>query len=84
MTPTPVPCTPACWTPVPCSVCGRSAPPRGRSVPLEMTPPPCCSDLSSAANPRHLWNIHDPDRAYTDPAGWAAHVADCVDCQDEP
>jgi hypothetical protein len=79
----PVSCTPACWTPVTCPQCGRSVPPRGRSVPLEMSPPACCSDLPPKANPRHLWTIHDSDRAYTDPTGWAEHVAGCDQCRDD-
>jgi hypothetical protein len=83
--PSPAPCTPACWTPVPCPTCGQDLDPRGRSVALEANPPQCCEDARySTVNTRHLWSEHDEVRSITDPEGWAAHVADCVDCQDEP
>jgi hypothetical protein len=29
----------------------------------------------------HLWSEHDENRIYTDPAGWAAHVAGCATCR---
>lgn len=77
--------TAACWTPVPCQTCGQDLDPRGRSVALEANRPQCCGAARySKANVRHLWSEHDEVRSITDPAGWAAHVKDCVDCQDEP
>lgn len=55
-------------------------PPRGRSAPLEMHI--CCDAYrDTCRNPRHLWSEHDSDRAYTDPAGWAAHLAACEECR---
>ena len=50
-------CTPACWTTVPCPVCGNDLPPRGRSVPLAMNLPTCCEEHRyDGANKRHWWN----------------------------
>lgn len=75
-------CTPKCWTPVPCPVCGNSLPPRGRSVAMAMNPPQCCMEQQNTAiNTRHMWSEHDSDRHYFDPEGWAEHVQDCEECQ---
>lgn len=74
-------CTPECWTPVPCPKCGANLPPRGRSVPFEVYVRECCDDArNAAANRRHFWDAHDPDRAFVDPTGWAAHIAGCEPC----
>lgn len=54
--------------------------PRGRSAPLEMFQ--CCDNYADPRiNPRHLWSEHDDTRSYVDPDGWAAHVAQCDQCQ---
>lgn len=76
-------CTSTCWTAVPCPRCHRSLPPRGRSAPLEMHLSTCCAEFQhdSKVNTRHLWNIHDSDRAYSDPIGWSEHVSICENCR---
>lgn len=77
-----MPCTPACWTPVPCPTCGSDLPPRGRSVGMEANPPQCCMEARyGPANTMHLWSEHDDTRHYTDPKGWAEHVRGCARCQ---
>lgn len=77
-------CTEACWTPVRCSTCGRTLPPRGRSAPLEMYTGACCeAQRYSDDHKRHLWDEHDSTRIYTDPVGWEAHVKQCKSCQGE-
>ena len=75
-------CSPECWTAATCPACGGDLPPRGRSVPLEMNIPTCCDDsrIDPLVNRRHLWSEHDDTRWYTDPDGWAAHVAECDRC----
>lgn len=73
-------CSPACWTPVRCPVHGGELTPFGRSAPLGY--PRCCDRYSdSSINPRHLWDEHDDARSYTDPEGWARHVASCSECR---
>jgi hypothetical protein len=76
-------CSTICWTPVPCPLCQRPLPPRGRSAPMEMHLNECCVDAQhdGKVNTRHLWNIHDSDRAYSDPSGWAEHERACEDCR---
>jgi len=42
----------------------------------------CCENYAkSEINPRHLWNEHDDDRIYFDPAGWDDHEATCKECK---
>ncbi len=75
-------CGEACWTALACPKCGQIMPPRGRSAPMGTE----CShheEIVSPANLRHLWDEHDSTRHYTDPDGWAAHVAGCADCAAE-
>lgn len=71
----PTRCDEKCWTPVPCPTCGRSLPPRGRSVPLALYVADCCDDArhDSDINPRHLWDSNDEERwrFYPDEAPWA-------------
>jgi hypothetical protein len=75
-------CSAVCWTPVPCPDCGNALPPRGRSVAMATTPPTCCMEYrDTIGNRRHLWDEHDSTRHYTDPDGWAAHVAACETCR---
>jgi hypothetical protein len=74
-------CNPACWEPVRCEH-GREMTPVGRSVPLER--PNFCDCYQSGKNPRHLWSEHDDARWYSDPDGWAAHVATCEQCKGDP
>jgi hypothetical protein len=51
---------------------------------MEANPPQCCEEAQySRANIRHLWSIHDEVRSYTDPTGWAEHVAGCGQCRDD-
>lgn len=78
-------CVYACWSPTMCPTCRRNMAPRGRSVPMEAASGFCQCDHASdpAMNPRHLWNMHDSDRAYTDPFGWSAHVGCCLQCAGE-
>jgi hypothetical protein len=79
-------CNEKCWTRADCPVCGRELPPRGRSVPLEMSlaTSQCCENaVSDDGYARHLWDIHDSDRAYVDPEGWKIHVAGCKNCKNE-
>lgn len=71
-------CTEKCWTPVACPVHGDDMKPCGRSAGLEAYI--CCDNyMRSDINPRHLWNIHDSTRWYTDPDGWNAHAEACTD-----
>lgn len=76
-------CTTICWTPVTCPRCGSQLPPRGRSVPLEMHISTCCDEArrSPTTNPRHLWDVHDSTRYYSDPEGWDEHVQNCEQCR---
>ena len=79
-------CTPACWAPVVCTECHRTKAPHGRSVALEMSGSRCdheCPGYYLPPKSPHLWNEHDSTRHYTDPEGWAAHVASCDDCRGE-
>lgn len=76
------PCTHRCWTAVSCPDHGQSMQPRGRFAPLEMTPR-CDVYRYADRNPRHLWDEHDSDRAYTDPEGWDWHVRTCSRCKPE-
>jgi hypothetical protein len=78
-------CTYACWTATRCASCKRDMAPRGRSIPLEALTSFCVCDGATdpKVNPRHLWNMHDSDRAYTDPIGWRAHVLGCSRCRGE-
>ena len=72
-------CSPRCWTPKVCPDHGDGMPPFGRAAPLDMYI--CCDNYAkSAVNPRHLWNIHDSTRWYTDPEGWAEHERTCPEC----
>ena len=72
-------CTPSCWTPASCEH-GTAMPPRGRSVPLGV--PVCCDQRHDPrANPRHLWDEHDPERWRFDPAGLIAHQGECDLCR---
>lgn len=76
-------CTEKCWTPVPCPGCGMNMAPSGRSAPMGTE---CgCSEKykHTKINTRHLWNRHDSTRAYTDKAGWEAHLAECERCREE-
>lgn len=73
-------CTPACWTPTDCSH-GYPMAPSGRSTPDEMYV--CCDERMTAANPRHLWDQHDPERWRFNPDGRTAHLAECDRCRDE-
>lgn len=78
------PCTPACWTPVTCTRCGKHKAPRGRSVPFEAASSYCNDDCAGyrIGPVPHLWSEHDSTRHYTDPSGWAAHVAGCGQCRE--
>jgi hypothetical protein len=78
-------CTPDCWTPVECVVCGRPFSPIGRSVALEAVGGYCdpyepCDPSQVDTRQQHLWDEHDAARVYADPDGWAAHVAECEPC----
>ena len=78
-------CTPDCWTPVECVVCVRPCSPIGRSASLEAAGGYCdphepCDPSQVGTRRRHLWGEHDAVRAYLDPEGWAAHVAECEPC----
>ena len=79
-------CTPDCWKPVLCHICGREFTPIGRSVGLEAISgycdvyEPCDPSQYQEATRRHLWDEHDSNRWYTDREGWAAHVAGCEVC----
>jgi hypothetical protein len=74
-------CTEACWTPVPCPECGRYLQPRGRDA-AGAYEAQCCLDAKHGEGyHRHLWDEHDGARGYTDPEGWARHVAACQECQ---
>lgn len=76
-------CTTACWTETICLVCEHAQPPIGRSVALEAASGYCDCDCPGwVDNRRHLWSIHDAVRKYTDPVGWATHVAICEQCRD--
>lgn len=75
-------CDEKCWTPIRCQTCGSEVGPRGRSIPIEMTPADCCETArQSERNTRHLWDGHDSTRHYTDPEGWKAHVLLCETCR---
>ncbi len=77
-------CGPKCWTSVDCTMCGMRKQPRGRSVPLEAANSYCdfeCPGYDDKPWPPHLWSEHDDSRHYSDPEGWAAHVASCADCR---
>jgi len=58
-------CTPKCWTPVTCAVCGLRKQPRGRSAPLEMANSLCEYDcpgyLAEPLPVPHLWPSEAPD-----------------------
>ncbi len=74
-------CGPQCWTALPCPTCGAPLAPAGRSMPMEMSGGACCEAARhSRYNTRHLWDEHDSTRHYTDPQGWAEHVATCAHC----
>jgi len=74
-------CEPKCWEPFLCPTCGAPLNPHGRSVAMEAYEAECCRQAKgSPLNKRHLWSIHDSTRIYTDPQGWAAHEAACVEC----
>jgi hypothetical protein len=62
-------CTSRCWTPANCPLCGSELPPRGRSVPLEMSIPGCCDDarMSPVVNPRHLWSADESEAGQAAP-----------------
>ena len=72
-------CTEKCWTPVRCEH-DREMSPRGRSEPLER-PSFCDCYEDYRKNPRHLWDVHDDSRFYSDPQGWAMHLAACGQCR---
>jgi hypothetical protein len=76
-------CTPSCWHARRCTSCGREMAPRGRSVGPGADHCECDGAQDARVNPRHLWDEHDSDRAYTDPIGWAAHVRACERCRGE-
>ena len=78
-------CTDTCWTEQYCEVCRRPIPPAGRSVPLEAAGGFCEIECGGypKRNLRHLWSVHDDVRFYTDPVGWAQHVANCEQCKGE-
>lgn len=73
-------CEEMCWTPARCPVHDREMNPRGCSLPMGVSD--CCyrADVP-LVNPRHLWSVHDSNRCYNDPEGWAAHEASCVECR---
>jgi hypothetical protein len=70
-------CTEKCWEPKKCPTHNQPMNPFGRSAPLGFYD--CCENYgkSSHFNPRHLWDVHDSDRFYGDPAGWNAHASEC-------
>jgi hypothetical protein len=74
-------CDLRCWQPSTCLTCHRQKAPKGRSLPLA-TAGAYCDDgcPGHLPNPRHLWDEHDDARNYTDPGGWANHVANCDRC----
>jgi hypothetical protein len=75
-------CIPKCWNPVVCPDHGNTMNPWGRDA--GMGAEICCDNYArSDINTRHLWSEHDSDRYYTDPDGWAAHEAACVECGPE-
>lgn len=78
-------CTPKCWTPETCAVCGLTVAPLGRSIPAAAAGSFCsCTNvLRDVLWGAHLWNEHDEDRIVTDPTGWAKHVAQCEQCGGE-
>jgi hypothetical protein len=81
MKPAHTPCTEACWTPAPCPICGFRLPPRGRDVPAAESLARCCEKaMNEKSNTRHLFDIHDSDRAYFDLPGWMEHEEKCYAC----
>jgi len=53
-------CTEPCAVPVPCPVCGRDLPPRGRSVAPETYMPNCCEVWRyDGINTRHIWSTDE-------------------------
>lgn len=77
-------CDSGCWTERKCPTCGLRVPPRGCSIPLEASGSYCECECTLAENDRHLWDVHDSNRAYTDPDGWIAHVNSCDRCEGAP
>ena len=78
-------CTPRCWTPVYCKVCGRPFSQVGHSVPIEAATGYCdpyepCDPQQREQRFRHLWDEHDDTRIHADPEGWREHVAACEKC----
>lgn len=71
-------CDPECWERKTCPKCGKEVPPHGRSIPMEATDSYC--EGGHMTHHRHLWDIHDYTRYYTDPEGWAQHVSICLAC----
>lgn len=72
-------CDETCWIPTTCPH-DREMSPIGRSVPLEAYVfCDCYQDPS--LNRRHLYDMHDSNRSYNDPDGWAAHEAACPWCR---
>jgi hypothetical protein len=79
-------CDAKCWRQVRCAVCLHRKQPRGRSVPPEAANSYCdhdCPGYDQEPVPPHLWDEHDSNRAYSDPAGWAAHMGVCEMCGPE-
>lgn len=79
-------CDAACWTRVDCKTCGKPKAPRGRSVAMPAANGYCdleCPGYTEEPTAPHLWSEHDDARHYTDPDGWAAHVASCDKCRPE-
>jgi hypothetical protein len=69
-------CTEKCWEPKDCPTHHQPMHPFGRSAPLGFYD--CCENYGkSNINRRHLWDEHDSDRSFTDPAGWILHALGC-------
>jgi len=75
-------CIEKCWKAKDCPDHGNRMNPFGRSSGLGSYD--CCDNWQkSDVNPRHLWDVHDSTRWYTDPEGWDAHEECCPLCQPE-
>lgn len=78
-------CDSKCWRQVQCTRCQRQKQPRGRSVPMEAANGYCsydCAGYDQEPAPPHLFSVHDSNRHYSDPEGWAAHKDECPQCDD--
>jgi hypothetical protein len=72
-------CDETCWIPTNCPH-DREMSPIGRSVPL-VAYVFCDCYQDPTLNKRHLYDMHDSNRSYNDPEGWAAHEASCPECR---